>query len=88
VICLATTALTLVHAGAAFAWKAGAHWALAQSAAQQLPAHNPVRAAMLAYPNDLAWGSNGPDLPYMDPLVAIKNTPWADAYHYDLPGSA
>jgi Zinc dependent phospholipase C len=75
--------LVLLSPSPALAWMPGAHWALAQNVAKQLPVGNPIRAAMLAYPNDVAWGSIGPDLPANNPMIALGNVPWFDTYHYD-----
>lgn len=78
--------LMCAHPETAMAWKVGAHWAAAMSVKSQLPLGNTIRLAMEKYPNDVAWGSTGPDLPANDPLIAINNVPWFDAYHYDQTG--
>jgi hypothetical protein len=69
------------------AFKAGGHWALATTVAKQLPDGNRIKAAMLAQPDCVAWGSNGPDLAGSLPEMAIERVPWFDVYHYHSVGA-
>lgn len=70
------------------AYKAGGHWALAMHIAQSLPDGNRIKQAMLAQPNCVAWGSNGPDLAGSLPSMAYERVPWFDVYHYHSIGAS
>lgn len=73
--------------GQAYAWKAGAHWATAMKIQAALPADSRIKAAMIAQPNCVAWGSNGPDLTASLPYMAFDRVPWFDTYHYHSCGT-
>lgn len=81
----------LIDAPPAYAYLAGGHWALAVKVELALPAGSKVRQAMKDYPTMVAWGSNGPDLPYALPDLAFGASAFGDAgcdtYHEDRVGA-
>lgn len=69
------------------AFKAGAHAVLSADVAKALPENSVIRRAMQKYPNIVAWGATGPDIPANTAAIVLDRAPWFERYHYELVGS-
>lgn len=69
------------------AFKTASHYALIQTATDDLPSNSRIREAIEVYPEIAAWGAIGPDLGYAQVRAAAGYAPWADRFHYDKVGS-
>ena len=70
-----------------YAFKAGTHAVLASEVARNLPEQSLVKQAMMRYPQIVAWGSTGPDLPANSVGIMIDHAPWFEKYHYEKVGT-
>ncbi len=69
------------------AYKAGAHAVLSADVAAALPESSVIRRAMQKYPNIVAWGATGPDIPANTAAIVLDRAPWFERYHYEQVGS-
>lgn len=64
------------------AFQPASHCSLIEKVKMDLPKESLIRKSIEKYPGVASWGSNAPDLGYLQPGQALERAPWADRYHY------
>lgn len=77
-----TLLLSTVGTFDAKAFQPASHCSLIERVATDLPKESLIRQSLEKYPGIANWGSNAPDLGYLQPGQALERAPWADRYHY------
>lgn len=77
-----TLIFSTISAFDANAFQPASHCSLIEKVASDLPKESIIRQSLEKYPGIANWGSNAPDLGYLQPGQALERAPWADRYHY------